>query len=136
MQFFNNLPNWVKALFFFIAIVGGVASYDSLQKTSQSASQSSEQVSTSSDFKNINITVQTRDSLAVANVEVKIISDGPPESKMTDRNGYVEVQIPSRKTAQITLIRPGFKTVRETINLTTDPNTTRILYLDSDKSQK
>ena len=55
---------------------------------------------------------------------------------MTDRNGYVEVQIPSRKTAQITLIRTGFKTARETINLTTDPNTTRILYLDSDKSQK
>ncbi len=136
MEFFNNLPNWAKALFVFIATVGTVGVYESLQKNSQPFSQPSEQVSKTSDLKNISLTVFTRDSQPLVNVEVKIISDGPPDSKMTDRNGYVEVQIPSRKTAQITLMRQGFKTIRETINLTTDPNTTRILYLDVDKSQK
>lgn len=136
MEFFNNLPNWAKALFVFIATVATVGVYEGLQKNSQPFSQPSEQVSKTSDLKNISLTVFTRDSQPLANVEVKIISDGPPDSKMTDRNGYVEVQIPSRKTAQITLMRQGFKTIRETINLTTDPNTTRILYLDVDKSQK
>ncbi|MEA5582236.1 hypothetical protein VB620_12900 [Nodularia harveyana UHCC-0300] len=135
MQLLNNLPNWAKALFVFIAIVAGIAGYESLQKTSQTATDSSNQVSTSSDLQNISLTVLTRDSQPIPNVEVKIISDGPPDSKMTDRNGYTEVQIPTRRTAQITLIRQGFKTARETINLTTDPNTTRILYLDADNSQ-
>ncbi|HYW19353.1 MAG TPA: hypothetical protein VE956_08575 [Nodularia sp. (in: cyanobacteria)] len=134
MQLLNNLPNWAKALFVFIAIVAGVAGYESLQQT-QTVINPSNQVSTSSDLQNISLTVLTRDSQPIPNVEVKIISDGPPDSKMTDRNGYIEVQIPTRRTAQITLIRQGFKTARETINLTTDPNTTRILYLDANNSQ-
>ena len=132
LQEFQKLPAWAKAMFVFLAIVVGVASYDFLQ-TDPGSENNINQESSASQTQQVGITVRNRQDLqSIDNVIIDIIFDGPPVQKMTDRNGYIEIQIPERKSTQITLTKQGFKTVTETINLEVDPDTTRIIYLDPD----
>jgi hypothetical protein len=135
-QAFLNLPPWAKALFAFIGIVGTIAGYQSFQSNSNPAKELISQDSKTPDLKNVNIIVRTRESQPEANVKVEIISKGPPTSKTTDSNGYVEIQIPSRETVEIILSKPGYENAKYLINLETDPNTTRTLYIKTIAPQK
>jgi hypothetical protein len=136
-QAFQNLPWWAKATFAFAALVLSVFVADVVSKKPEVLDALISQNSKKSDIQSVNITVvNRRDSQPVDNVEIQIIANGPPISKMTDRNGYFDVQIPSRKTAQIVLKKEGFRTAREIINLEADPDTTRIIYLDPTKVGK
>ncbi|MDJ0598407.1 MAG: hypothetical protein QNJ37_06160 [Crocosphaera sp.] len=63
-------------------------------------------------------------------VKVRFISDGPPSTKYTDRNGYVNITIPIRTDVEVILSKDGFKPAREILNLTTDPDRTVPLFLD------
>jgi hypothetical protein len=134
LQAFLNLPNWAKALFTFISIVGLIAGYETLQ--SNPAKELLSQDSKTSDLKDVNIIVRTRESQPIDNVKVEIISKGPPTSKTTDSNGYVEIQIPSRETVEIILSKPSYENAKYLINLATDPNTTRTLYIKPVSTQK
>lgn len=135
VQAFLNLPNWAKALFAFIGIVGLIAGYETLQSTNP-AKELISQSSKTPDLKDVNIIVRTRETQPVANVKVEIISKGPPTSKTTDSNGYVEIQIPSRETVEIILSKPGYENAKYLINLATDPNTTRTLPIKPVAPQK
>jgi hypothetical protein len=136
LQAFLNLPNWAKALFAFIGIVGLIAGYETLQSNSNPAKELISQGSKSPDLKDVNIIVRTKESQPEANVKVEIISKGPPTSKTTDSNGYVEIQIPSRETVEIILSKPGYEDAKYLINLATDPNTTKTLYIKPVAPQK
>lgn len=118
-------------MFAFILLVSGVAGVD-LLSNNPSILQGGDQPSSSSEFQNIAITIHDRNtSQPIEGVEIQIIFDGPPVAKMTDRNGYVSINIPARDSVQLILTHQGYETARETINLRTDPDTNRILYLDS-----
>lgn len=131
MQAIQNLPLWAKATFAFILLVAGVSGVD-LLSSNPSILRGSEQSYNSSELQNIAITIHDRStSQPVGNVEIQIIFDGPPVTKMTDRNGYTSIDIPSRDSVQLVLTHQSYETARETINLRTDPDTNRILYLDS-----
>ncbi|MBP0038802.1 MAG: hypothetical protein J7519_14035 [Roseofilum sp. SID1] len=126
----NNLPPWAKAIFVFLMVVAGIGGFQFLETNSQT-STGSMSVQLSPSLKEINILIRDRNNQkAIESVNIMIISDGPPVSKMTDRNGYVKIEIPERKTVEVTLQKNGYKTVTESLNLETDPNTTRTLYMD------
>lgn len=136
MQAFLNLPHWAKALFAFISIVGAIAGYEALQYNFNPPNELISQGSKNPELKDVNILVRTRESQPVADVKVEIISKGPPTSKTTDSNGYVEIQLPSRETVEIILSKPDYENAKYIINLATDPNTTRTLHIKPVTSQK
>jgi len=135
IQIFQNLPWWAKALFIFLAIVFGISLFDLIRNRPEILNSLVNQQS--NNLIRVNVTVLNRlTSQPVGDVKVQMIFDGPPAAMMTDRNGYFEINIPSRKTAQLTLTKDGFVTVRESINLETNPDTTRIIYIDPVKIKK
>ena len=64
------------------------------------------------------------------NVEVRFVSKGSPETRMTDTQGFTQIEIPSREDIEITLSKKGFKTAKYTINLNNDPQKTRTFRLE------
>lgn len=132
MQAIQNLPWWAKAAFAFVLIAAGVSGFEILGEDFPLLTQSSQQSFDSQDLRNIAITIHDRNtSQPIESVEIQIIFDGPPVRKMTDRNGYTEIDIPTRDSVQLILTHQDYQTARESINLNTDPNTNRILYMDS-----
>ncbi|WP_072619957.1 hypothetical protein [Spirulina major] len=129
LESLKQLRPWQKAVFVFIVLVTGYAGWEQIKTGNvlPASQQESQQ-----NLQSINITVQDRQTLQpVENVSARIVFDGPPVQKMSDRNGYFEIQIPPRKSATVTLTKDGFITAQETINLETDPSTTRVLYMDA-----
>ena len=135
IQIFQNLPWWAKVLSIFIAIVFGISIVDLIRNRPDTLNSLISQQS--NNLVRVNVTVLNRlTSQPVGDVKVQMIFDGPPAAMMTDRNGYFEISIPSRKTAQLTLAKDGFFTIREMINLETNPDTTRVIYIDPVKTNK
>lgn len=115
----------------FLILVLGVSGVEQLDGVSL-FSQGDEQNYQADIIQNVAITIHDRaTSQPIENVSIQIIFDGPPVTKMTDRNGYVSIDIPSRDSVQMVMTHKGYITAREIINLATDPNTNRIVYLDS-----
>lgn len=132
MKGFQDLPWWAKATFVFVLIVVGGFSYETLYDGFLVAQSGNNQASDSADLNQVEVTVLDRStSQPIESVELQIVFEGPPVLKRTDRNGYVEIKIPARDSVQLTLTHGNYETATETINLRTDSNTTRILYLDS-----
>lgn len=140
-DWFKNLPpqNIGLALIaiLFIAVAGpkGLEIISNLTKDSSISNpiskDSSSPASKTSDLTDVNINVRTKKgSQSVAEVKVEIISKGPTTPKITDSSGYVEIQIPSRKTVEVILSKSGYNNERYYINLETDPNTNRTLYIE------
>ncbi|KKD39293.1 S1 family peptidase [Limnoraphis robusta] len=126
----KKLPSWVKAIFAFIIMVSGVSGWDYIQANPNESVQVN-QDSPDLEYQRIGVTVRNRENAQpVENVTVQIIFDGPPVQKMTDRNGYFEIEVPARETAQVTLTKAGFKTATETVGLKVDPDKTKLIYLD------
>lgn len=131
LKLFDNLPNWAKALFAFIGIVSLIAGYEELKSNPKSVNELVKPDSKTPDLKDVNINVRTKKgSQPVAEVTVAIISKGPPTTKTTDSNGYVEIQIPSRGTVEVILSKEGYGNQKYLINLVTDPDTNKTLYIE------
>jgi uncharacterized protein YjbI with pentapeptide repeats len=62
-------------------------------------------------------------------VKVQFISQGAPEVKWTDNNGYVKVKIPSKGDVFITLSKNGYPTQTFSINLENEQSTARVIQL-------
>ena len=121
----------MQAAFVFGFIVLGSFGYETYKGDTSSPQQGTEQLSQNNNLQRVEVTVQDQNtSQPIENVSVQIVFQGPPVKKMTDRNGYVELEIPTRDSVQLTLSHGDYKTTTEILNLQTSPNTTKVLYLD------
>jgi len=135
MQAFKDAPILVKILMVVVIGTLGIAGYMNSGYFSSGQSQVEPNQPGDSELQNVKITVQEK--LApnlVPNVDVQIISDGPPTSKKTDSNGYFEIEIPTRKTVTIILKKTGYKPETYSVNLQVDPKTTRTFYMGTEES--
>ncbi|TYQ23759.1 hypothetical protein PseudUWO311_21400 [Pseudanabaena sp. UWO311] len=73
--------------------------------------------------------VQTEQFAPLEKVEVRFITKGAPEVRLTDSNGYTRLRIPSRGDIEVILSRKDFETLRLVINLENDFNRTRTYQL-------
>ena len=130
-DWFKNLPPQNIGLALLAIIFIAFAGLKGLEIISNLTKDSSSPSAKTPDLTDVNINVKTKKgSQAVAEVNVEIISKGPTNSKITDNYGYVEIQIPSRKTVEVILSKPGYNNARYYINLETDPNTNKTLYIE------
>ena len=133
MQTFNNLPPWVKAIFAFLIITLGIFGYRFIETSTLNSTETltSELAAKQSNQKRISIIVRNiNNEQALPKTMVEITSNGPPVFKSTDNNGYVEITIPTRETLEINLQKEGYKNAKFTLNLETDSDTTKTLYLE------
>lgn len=87
-------------------------------------------------YKDVNITIRDKlEQKRVPDVAVEIISNGPPNIKTSDSNGYFELQVPKRKSVEIFLSKDGYKSERYMVNLQTDPDTAKTFYIESKQQQ-
>jgi LCCL domain len=77
----------------------------------------------------VELIVQTEQFAPLENVEVRFITKGAPEVRITDSNGYTRLRIPSRGDIEVILSRKDFETLRLVINLENDSNRTRTYQL-------
>ncbi|MGI2909655.1 hypothetical protein [Tolypothrix sp. VBCCA 56010] len=137
MQAFKDAPIWVKILMVVVVGIFGIAGYMGIEPLFNKQSQGSPSESSKSvdpEFQEINITVQNkRDASFIRDVEVQIVSDGPPTLKKTDSIGYLEIEIPTRKTIKIILNKKGYKSETYYVNLQTDPKTTKPFYMEPEE---
>jgi hypothetical protein len=87
------------------------------------------------DFANIELIIQSKKLVPLENVQIRIISKGAPESRLTDTNGYVRLRIPSRGDIETIFSKEGYETTRQIINLENDPDRTRSYQLNEIVSQ-
>ncbi|MEO0349076.1 MAG: hypothetical protein AAF282_03385 [Cyanobacteria bacterium P01_A01_bin.15] len=131
-NFLKDIPWWVKSSFSFLFIVLGVSGYDYLTQNSVfQYENATDFLSQQENLQKVQITVRDRVSQEpIENVSLDFIIDGPSVEKVTDRKGYVELEMPPRDSVEVTFNKSDYELTRETINLTTDPNATRVIYLD------
>ena len=96
----------------------------------QTLGKESSQKGASDSVKIAIIIESTNTAKVLENVEVRFVSKGSPEIRMTDTNGFTQIEIPSREDIEITLSKKGFKTAKYTVNLNNDPQKTRTFRLE------
>jgi hypothetical protein len=69
----------------------------------------------------------------IADAEIKILTDAPPISLKTDAKGYAEAQIQTRNSVQIEILKAGYITRKETLNLAEKPDKPFEIALSIDK---
>lgn len=130
-DWFKNLPLQNVGLSLIAILFIAVAGPKGLEVISNLTKDSSSPASKTSDLTKVNVIVRTKKgSQPVTEVDVAIISKGPPTTKTTDSNGYVEIQIPSRETVEVILSKEGYGNKKYLINLVTDPDTNKTLYIE------
>jgi hypothetical protein len=77
----------------------------------------------------VGLIVQTEQFAPLENVEVRFITKGAPEVRLTDSNGYTRLQIPSTGDVEVILAKKDFETLRLVINLDNDSNRARTYQL-------
>ncbi|WP_414754236.1 hypothetical protein [Anabaena sp. CCY 9910] len=70
-----------------------------------------------SGFVEVKLVVRNKKYQPIQNVEVRFLSQGAPDVKYTDSNGFSAIQIPERKDIEITLIKDGFETLNQVVNV-------------------
>ena len=121
MQIFTNLPNSIKFLLSLIFVSAATALGLNVNNLLQQ---------NSSDLVPVDLVVQTEDGKPVEGVQIQFISKGAPTPKFTNSDGYASIRIPSRSDIDIVLRKEGFKPVKKTINLETDPDRTRTIEIE------
>ena len=111
-NFFNSLPNWGKIVAG--VLIGLLISFGILNIT----------VPTQESLVKVKFIVQTKEKTAIEGVEVKFIFDGSPAPRMTNTDGYVEIDIPERNDIRIILRKDGYNTIDRIINLKADKQKT------------
>lgn len=139
MQVFRDAPIWVKNFLMLVVFgaagIGGYIALESLVSNPPQKLLFESPKPVDSELQNVSISVQEkRDPNLIPKVDVQILSDGPPTLKSTDSNGYLEIQIPTRKTITIILKKKGYKPETYLVNLQTDPKTTRTFYMEPEES--
>ncbi|NEP18667.1 MAG: hypothetical protein F6J97_17480 [Leptolyngbya sp. SIO4C1] len=131
MKFFEDIPWWARAIFAFIVIVLGVSGFELTQEMFDLSNGRNIESPENKKLQKVQITVRDSQTRApVENVRLQIVFSGPPVEKTTDRNGYIEIEIPPRDSVQITFLSRDYITTTETINLEADPGNTRVIELD------
>lgn len=121
MQFFTNLPNSIKFILSLIFVSAATALGLNSNKLFEQ---------NSSDLVPVDLLVHTKDKKPVEEVQIQFISKGSPSIKYTNSDGYASIKIPSRSDIDIVLRKEGFKPVKKTINLETDPDRTRTIEIE------
>lgn len=86
------------------------------------------------EYKEVNLKIRNKlNGSPIANVDVEVSPDGPPEVKKTDSNGYVEIKIPTRKSVEVRLSQKDYRNEMYMVNLQNDPGTTKTFYMESKK---
>jgi hypothetical protein len=140
MSFMNSWPPTTKAIAVFAVILTTAISSQIIKNhwgvdiNSIAASQNSDGNSSNSNQSDklirLGLQILTKQGYAVSEVEVIIISEGAPIRKVSDRNGYIELELPERKSVDVLLQKAGFKPTKETIDLRVDPSKTRPILLE------
>ena len=65
-------------------------------------------------------------------VNVQFISQGSPEPRRTNTDGFVGIDIPERDKIQVILTKTNCKTIDRTLNLKTDPQRTVTYQMECD----
>jgi hypothetical protein len=121
-QILSNLPSPIK--FFLLSLILVIAA-TILKLDVNSLFQPN-----SSDLVPVELIIRTKDGKPIEGVEIQFISKGAPASKLTNTDGYVSLKIPSRSDIDIVLRKEGFKPIKKTINLTTDPDRTKTIEIE------
>jgi hypothetical protein len=133
VQNIKDWPLFIKICFGIIIItltVAGVVEIPKLSEKQTSGKESSQKGA--ADSVKIGIIIESANTAKVLeNVEVRFVSKGSPETRMTDTQGFAQIEIPSREDIEITLSKKGFKTAKFTTNLNNDSQKTRTYRLES-----
>lgn len=133
MQNIKDWPLFVRICFGVIIstlIVAGIVEIPKLSEKQTSGKESSQKGA--ADSVKIGIIIESANTEKVLEkVEVRFVSKGSPENRMTDTQGFTQIEIPSTEDIEITLSKKGFKTAKYTINLNNDPKKTRTYRLES-----
>ncbi len=80
------------------------------------------------------LVINAKDKKPIENAEVKlIVSNGSPDTKNTDDDGYVSFNIPKGVKTRVFITKEKFKMRDKIFNETIDPNEVKIYYLIPDK---
>jgi hypothetical protein len=79
--------------------------------------------------KDVELIIKAETGETLAGVQVQFIGIGAPETKDTDNNGYVKVNISNKGDVNVGLSKPGYPAQNFTINLANDQNTVRVIRL-------
>ena len=82
----------------------------------------------------LKLNVLTPDNQPLRQVAVMVITNSAPILEFTDRNGYVNIQIPTAKNIDVVLSKEGFQTVRQALDLETKLNKTRKIYMHGNEN--
>ena len=76
---------------------------------------------------NVELYTQTEEGEYLADVKIIFTAKGAPEPQYTDNNGYVQVNIPTKRDVRVNLSKTGYPTQNFTINLENEQSTPRII---------
>jgi hypothetical protein len=126
-NFFNNSPKPLRillALCLSVAMIWGVVEFD---PHSSHKPPTPEETDKETEVKFI---VVGKDKQPIEGAKIQFISDGAPEIRLTNTDGYVRIKIPSREDINIILSKEGFETIDKIINLRVDSLRTRTFTLE------
>jgi hypothetical protein len=75
-----------------------------------------------SGFTKVKLVVRNKKYEPIQGVEVRFLAQGAPDVKYTDSNGFSDIQIPSREDIEITLLKDGFETLNQVVNVGNSPD--------------
>lgn len=109
----------------FLLISVGAMSFDKFLPGTSSDDESAEIA-----YVSVPIIVFDSESKPIKGVKVQFISEGAPEPKRTNTDGFVEVSVPKRDDIQVVLSHENFDTIDRTLDLRKDPDQTRTYYME------
>ena len=134
MQNITNWPLFVKAGFSLIIgvlVVGGLLEIPKLNVQKGPGDKSSQE--TAKELIEIDIIIESDTRKVLEDAEIRFVSKGSPEIRKTNTDGYARIAIPVRNDVDINISKKGFETSRHTLNLSNDPNRSKIFYLKVQK---
>ena len=132
MQNIKDWPIFIKICFGIIITtltIAGIVEIPKLSENKPLGKESSQKGEANS--VKVGIIIESVNTAKILdNVEVRFVSTGSSETRMTDTQGFTQIEIPSREDIEITLSKKGFKTAKYTINLNNDRQKTRTFRLE------
>ena len=131
MQFFDNLPKSTKILL--IVIVFGLVAAGAVQLNDLSIFLNN---TSDNEIEKVNVSFVIRDdnNNPLENVNVAFQGTDTVESRRTDSNGYVSINMPSRQKIEVVMSKEGYITQRKTISLEIDSENTETYYLEKNEN--
>lgn len=131
MQNIKDWPIFVKVCFGVIGLAlmfAGLVEIPKLNKQEAIGKNTSQE--STSELINITILVESKiDSSPIKDAVITFTFKGAPEVRMTDTNGFAQIDIPVRQDIIITIAKEGFEKARFTVNPNNDPNRNKTYQL-------